>query len=295
MLKAGLALFKQSYAESKIIFQGAMNVWAKRQELSQMPLKVLASKSLDSYRNHIETKTPMMTTILSITGTYILGQGLAQVLTQNYDLSMLGTYALYGPLGGLSFYLWFGVLDKIPGMMLIKSNFYQNLFFEQFPKKLKDHVKVSLNRDIFITDLQVKGNVHTSSGEIIPEGTKFPGSVASGTQLPMTALTFYPEQITKVNKWSLKFTKILADQLIFSSTYTLFLISCVGLLSGHDLVTIAGTIQHSFWPIFKIDCMVWPILQFINFTYIPRSMQPIAVNGANIFWNAFICVMLGGH
>jgi len=280
-------------AESKILLNSISTMWRQRHEIMKLPLKTMASKSLENYQSHIETKTPMMTTVLTITGTYVVGQTLAQILTQNFDPNMIGVYALYGPLGGICFYKWFHVLDRIPGMMLVKSNTYQNFIFEKIPSILGNHVSIHLKREVYTPDSLVKGNVKLDDGYTLSEGTKIPTVIPEGTHLAMSSLTFVPSKISTVNKWALKITKILADQLIFSSFYTLFLISTVGLLSGHNLVEIAGTIQSSFWTIYKWDCVVWPVIQYFNFTYVNRSMQPIVVNIANIGWNCFLCMILG--
>ena len=36
------------------------------------------------------------------------------------------------------------------------------------------------------------------------------------------------------------------------------------------------------------DCVVWPPLQLINFTFVPLQYRVLYVNVANLFWNTFL-------
>jgi hypothetical protein len=40
-----------------------------------------------------------------------------------------------------------------------------------------------------------------------------------------------------------------------------------------------------------VDCLVWPPLQLINFTFVPLRYQFLYVNAANLAWNAFLSLM----
>jgi len=45
-----------------------------------------------------------------------------------------------------------------------------------------------------------------------------------------------------------------------------------------------------------IDCVVWPPLQLINFTFIPLRYQVLYVNACNLAWNTYLSLMSGkGH
>ena len=48
-------------------------------------------------------------------------------------------------------------------------------------------------------------------------------------------------------------------------------------------------VKKKFLNIYITDCAVWPLVQMANFAFIPPHLQPIFVNGVNIFWNAFLC------
>jgi hypothetical protein len=39
------------------------------------------------------------------------------------------------------------------------------------------------------------------------------------------------------------------------------------------------------------DCIIWPPLQFINFTFVPLRYQSLYVNICNLGWNTFLSIM----
>jgi protein Mpv17 len=62
--------------------------------------------------------------------------------------------------------------------------------------------------------------------------------------------------------------------------------------------TITDVWQHSWQKVrevyvetFVMDCIVWPPLQLINFTFIPVRFQFLYVNVANLAWNTFLSLM----
>jgi hypothetical protein len=46
-----------------------------------------------------------------------------------------------------------------------------------------------------------------------------------------------------------------------------------------------------FWQTYMTDCLVWPPLQLINFTFVPLKFQFLFVNMANLAWNTFLSWM----
>jgi hypothetical protein len=44
----------------------------------------------------------------------------------------------------------------------------------------------------------------------------------------------------------------------------------------------------SSYPLSCADCVVWPPLQLINFTFVPLQYRVLYVNVANLFWNTFL-------
>ncbi len=49
--------------------------------------------------------------------------------------------------------------------------------------------------------------------------------------------------------------------------------------------------KEVYWPTYVADCVVWPPLQFINFTFVPLRYQVLYVNLCNLGWNTFLSFM----
>lgn len=293
-----MGLLKNLYLESGHIIRGARQVWATRKELIALPVSDQVSRVVSSYKTHLETKSKMLTTFGTIGTTYALGELIAQTITGHYDPGRIATFALYGvTLGGPCYYAWFNYLDTIPGKLMVNSNKYKEFICDKLPSWLEQHLSIITKRNMVMgayTQMDTKLK-DTNQNEVdIPANTAVKVYIPEGSSIPIPALHFTAHRIDGINKWVVKGTKVLADQLIFSSTYTLFLITAIGLMTGQDLVAIAHTIQNSFWKIYLLDCIVWPPLQVINFTFIKKEYQPIYVNVLNIAWNTVLSLFLGG-
>lgn len=48
--------------------------------------------------------------------------------------------------------------------------------------------------------------------------------------------------------------------------------------------------KEVYWETFLADCVVWPGLQFINFTFVPLRFQVLYVNVCNLAWNTFLSI-----
>jgi len=54
------------------------------------------------------------------------------------------------------------------------------------------------------------------------------------------------------------------------------------------------TWQHTkevYWETYVADCIIWPPLQLINFSFVPLRYQFLFVNVANLAWNTFLSLM----
>jgi hypothetical protein len=49
--------------------------------------------------------------------------------------------------------------------------------------------------------------------------------------------------------------------------------------------------KEVYWTTYFTDCLVWPPLQLINFTFVPLRFQFLFVNVANLAWNTFLSLM----
>jgi len=57
---------------------------------------------------------------------------------------------------------------------------------------------------------------------------------------------------------------------------------------------ILNTWQHTkevYMKTYMVDCMFWPPLQLVNFTFVPVRFQFLFVNTVSLFWNTFLSLM----
>lgn len=83
------------------------------------------------------------------------------------------------------------------------------------------------------------------------------------------------------------FPKIIADQLVYSPlSISFFLIT-----TNKDNCSLNGyrsRVNERFIDIWKSDCCVWPVTNYLNFKYIPVYKQPIFTSGIDLAWNTYI-------
>src|SRR3989338_801437 len=228
--------------------------------------------------NTILKKYPLTVTSLTTGVCYGLGDVLAQKVEKNlgrrdkYDLHRMAMFTVFGTVfGGPVYYAWFSKLDKVPKLLerIVRWNQSKHLskyFHKQiFQQKNFDHNKFFIDNKQSFTLLQIDPVIKSK-----------------------TILT----------------SKVLADQLIFSSLYPLYFIFITGVLVNNtgkeDLEYILKNkclntikintslndswkvIKNKYIEIYKTDCAVWPMIQMINFTFVSAHLQPIFVNSINI-------------
>lgn len=245
------------------------------------------------------------------------------------DWRRAGIFAIYGTfIAGPLYHAWFNNLDKLPAAMyLLRQHRHRSEVMKAYATLTRHGVKVDMKLDL----------------------------------LP---------QVPKFHKYTEKAMKIVADQLIFSSLYTLLFFLSVGAMTGAadkfeadnrrhsmeeahalirsryskkeksleaDLLRLksklhAGSAEREaaaaelssidrvlallkeeeerthitwdkiwhntwdhtmavYWETYVADCIVWPPLQFVNFTFVPLRYQVLYVNACNLGWNTFLSVM----
>lgn len=246
---------------SKIPLSPSMQTRMKKCEIYTSKVSSFFRKAYTSYEHALKEKAPLLTTSLSISFTYMVGEGLAQYILKKqdttgkteYDFKRIATFGLYGVvLGGPCYYYWFKYLDQVGSKMMTYNSFVQSKL-SAYANRWKS----------FFT-------------------FKYQGKILSPTEVEIANDTR-----VLLSKRAEKAIKILLDQLLFSSFYTLFFMTVIGKMTGKP------TDYSKFPGIYAVDCVVWPPFQYFNFKYIPPHLQPIFVNGMNIGWNAFLSYSIG--
>ena len=50
--------------------------------------------------------------------------------------------------------------------------------------------------------------------------------------------------------------------------------------------------KNLFLSVYAADCVVWPPLQLINFSFVPLQYQVLFVNLCNLLWNTFLSIVV---
>lgn len=86
--------------------------------------------------------------------------------------------------------------------------------------------------------------------------------------------------------------KMLLDQFVFAPPFTLLMSCLVPLVNGESTEQINRRVRNSYITILGLNCLVWPMAQFINFSYVPLRYQVIYAQVIALVWNCFVSVML---
>ncbi|KAI9218676.1 hypothetical protein BC828DRAFT_407375 [Blastocladiella britannica] len=90
-------------------------------------------------------------------------------------------------------------------------------------------------------------------------------------------------------------TKLFADLCIFDPPYLTFFFTSTSLVSGMQPSAIWAQYKRDALSTYKVDVSVWAPIQFVNFSRVPVHLQPVMVNGVNVFWNAFLSYVGHSH
>lgn len=188
------------------------------------------------------------------------------------------SYLLIGTfISGPMYHYWFNNLDKIPVLALHICR--RPLYALKYKKALTSF------------------NVLNKNNILDKAGLSFENFIPNANYL-------------KFGKKTEKVLQILADQLVFSSIYTGVFFIASGMTNGYvtnisnklygidnyksskELYKESETLLKSqFKPTYIADCIVWPPLQYINFSYVPLKFRVLFVNICNLGWNTFLSFM----
>ncbi|GAA99340.1 uncharacterized protein L969DRAFT_16645 [Mixia osmundae IAM 14324] len=82
--------------------------------------------------------------------------------------------------------------------------------------------------------------------------------------------------------------RLLADQLIAAPIGLCLFLSGMSIMEGLEGHEIVARFAALYWPIIKANWTVWPILQYINFRYLPLSLRVPYGSVCGIAWTCFL-------
>jgi hypothetical protein len=235
-------------------------------------------RSFHWYSNILERK-PFVVTSISTGICYGIGDYFAQNIEirqkhrEKIDYHRLAVFTGFGLImSGPLYYAWFSKIDKMPIFLenVVRWN-EKRILANNFKRELKTQNVANISMKVFRE--QYKDRFEKLEKPIIRSKT-------------------------------ILVSKVLADQLIFSSLYPIFFMIMTGILLDNTKYDTIRTISYQqiknsynkswlnikekYFEIYKTDCAVWPMAQMINFAFISPHMQPIFVNVGNIAWNTYL-------
>eukprot|EP01112_Ceratiomyxa_fruticulosa_P010589 TRINITY_DN2811_c0_g1_i1.p1 TRINITY_DN2811_c0_g1~~TRINITY_DN2811_c0_g1_i1.p1 ORF type:complete len:217 (-),score=47.88 TRINITY_DN2811_c0_g1_i1:122-772(-) len=82
--------------------------------------------------------------------------------------------------------------------------------------------------------------------------------------------------------------KILLDQLVFTPPSFMGFVAVLGTLEGKKPEQIVNKIQQDMWNVLKVNWIIWPAAQYINFRFVPVDLRVLFVGAISLGWNSFL-------
>jgi hypothetical protein len=86
--------------------------------------------------------------------------------------------------------------------------------------------------------------------------------------------------------------KVAMDQIVYAPFSIGVFFSMASISKGGDSAMICDRLkektQESFLDTWAADCLVWPLVNFLNFRFIPISLRPTFVGAAQLMWQTYM-------
>lgn len=82
--------------------------------------------------------------------------------------------------------------------------------------------------------------------------------------------------------------KVALDQAVFSPPFNLSYFYIIGLMQGMSTETIRANVARDFIPLMLANYKVWPIVNLVNFKFVPAKLQVLFGNLVSIAWMCYV-------
>lgn len=79
--------------------------------------------------------------------------------------------------------------------------------------------------------------------------------------------------------------RVACDQLLFAPVMIGVFLSSMATMEGANA---QARLEKTWWTALKANWMVWPFVQFINFTFMPLQHRLLFANVISIGWNSYL-------
>ncbi|KAL1139712.1 hypothetical protein AAG570_006690 [Ranatra chinensis] len=88
---------------------------------------------------------------------------------------------------------------------------------------------------------------------------------------------------------AIRFIKNVAvDQLLCSPVLLATFMTCIGLMEGRSLAEVKEKLRASYLDILIANYKVWPLVQMVNFAFMPLNYRVLFLQGVAVGWNTFL-------
>lgn len=102
---------------------------------------------------------------------------------------------------------------------------------------------------------------------------------------------FLAKNVNLNSKIATTTARVLMDQTLFASTNMAFFLSTMAYLEGESP---KKRLEQAYLPGLKANWMVWPAVQFTNFTFVPLEHRVLVVNIVSLGWNCYLSYLNSG-
>jgi hypothetical protein len=83
---------------------------------------------------------------------------------------------------------------------------------------------------------------------------------------------------------------------VLAYTLTIIILSTIlhSLISAPHFTHATTKVKEEIWDLFMMQYRIWPITNWLSFTYVPENLRVLTSNLISVFWNAYLCSKIAG-
>ncbi|CAG8437093.1 2388_t:CDS:2 [Funneliformis caledonium] len=85
--------------------------------------------------------------------------------------------------------------------------------------------------------------------------------------------------------------RVLLDQIGFAPFGLFLFFGSIGILEGKDFKGIKQKFEEAYLPALKTNYTVWPLVQFVNFKFLPLRYRVPFVSSVGVLWTAYLSLL----
>ncbi|KAK0098628.1 hypothetical protein PV326_005961 [Microctonus aethiopoides] len=82
--------------------------------------------------------------------------------------------------------------------------------------------------------------------------------------------------------------KVAIDQILFAPTFIVLLLTTIGIMQGNDATSIKNKLKNEYTDILWNNYKLWPMVQLVNFAFVPLNYQVLVVQCVAVLWNCYV-------